>query len=272
MSIETINIASTYTGTTMGMPMAVIDTVWEPHTYPTSYLKPFTIAAKPLHMLHPDTHPPNLVHSVHTHLPWHQHSHGTQPEVCPETDIRETAQAYHIEMALAGVSDKDRVLIKLLAQTNKIFKGGLTKPEAQVDREAAGFVCPPVEEKFGGTLKKVSASGNLSQKDRSELEKIQTGVIANGNNGKIIVDGPDHCGRPFVLKERTLGLFQRTFTLPIDADVEGYKVRLEHGLLRIDIPKKEPQEKQEDKVILDDDMAMIGIPKKHEGRLKLEDG
>jgi HSP20 family molecular chaperone IbpA len=43
----------------------------------------------------------------------------------------------------------------------------------------------------------------------------------------------------FILNERKVGPFQRTFTLPIDADMKGLKAKLEDGLLRIDLPKRD---------------------------------
>jgi HSP20 family molecular chaperone IbpA len=33
--------------------------------------------------------------------------------------------------------------------------------------------------------------------------------------------------------------FQRTFTLPVDADMKALKAKLEDGLLRIDLPKRD---------------------------------
>lgn len=43
----------------------------------------------------------------------------------------------------------------------------------------------------------------------------------------------------FILNERKVGPFQRTFTLPLDADMKALKAKLEDGLLRIDLPKRD---------------------------------
>lgn len=43
----------------------------------------------------------------------------------------------------------------------------------------------------------------------------------------------------FILNERKIGPFQRTFTLPVDADMKALKAKLEDGLLRIDLPKRD---------------------------------
>lgn len=237
---------------TMETPMVVIDTVWEPHTFPAYYIKPSTIAGKGLCIPHPDTHFHNLVHSVHAHLPWHQSSHGAQPEICPETDIHETAQAYHIEMALAGVSDEDSVLIQWRAPRTLVVTGGLTQAEAQIEQREEDFAHQSKEESFDGMLRKVSISENLSKKDRPQLGKRQNGALAEEKGEQVDVEGIDDGEPLYILKERKSGPFQRTFTLPADIDVDGCKTSLEHGLLTIDIPKKEPQKKQEGRFMLGD--------------------
>jgi HSP20 family protein len=43
----------------------------------------------------------------------------------------------------------------------------------------------------------------------------------------------------FILNERKVGPFQRTFTVPVDADMKALKAKLENGLLRIDLPKRD---------------------------------
>jgi HSP20 family molecular chaperone IbpA len=42
----------------------------------------------------------------------------------------------------------------------------------------------------------------------------------------------------FLLKERKLGPWMRSFTLPVNADMKALRVRLDAGLLRICVLKK----------------------------------
>lgn len=221
-------------------PVAIIDTIWEPHTFPASYMKPSTIAGKGLRIPHPDSHLHNLVHSVHAHLPWHQSSHGAQPEVCPETNIRETAQAYHIEMALAGVSDEDAVLVQWHALRTLIVTGGLTKAEAQLDQQKEDY----------GFLRKISISGSSSKQGEVQLDNKNSAALLDEKSDKTGGESGEDSGPLFILQEWRSGPFQRTFTMPADVDVKGCKAKLEHGLLKIDVPKKEPQRKQEESVML----------------------
>ena len=51
---------------------------------------------------------------------------------------------------------------------------------------------------------------------------------------------PDPADLPtFLCDERNVGPWQRTFTLPIDADMKALRAKLEAGLLRIDLPKRD---------------------------------
>ena len=43
----------------------------------------------------------------------------------------------------------------------------------------------------------------------------------------------------FLCNERNVGPWQRTFTLPADVDMKALRARLEGGLLRIDLPKRD---------------------------------
>lgn len=155
-------------------------------------------------------------------------------------------------MALPGVSDKDSLDIQWRGSRTLIVQSGLTCAEAS----GANCVGSPRDGKFGEITQKVAVSGNLSNGDKAELAKMRRGGVAhhqqNGHAGKVEVQGADHTERLYILKERRTGAFQRTFTLPVDIDVEGCKARLEHGLLRIDVPKMKAQERLEERLTLDD--------------------
>jgi HSP20 family molecular chaperone IbpA len=43
----------------------------------------------------------------------------------------------------------------------------------------------------------------------------------------------------FLLSERMVGLWQRTFTLPLDVDMKNLKASLNSGLLSIYLPKRD---------------------------------
>jgi HSP20 family molecular chaperone IbpA len=84
----------------------------------------------------------------------------------------------------------------------------------------------------------------LSQRNKQDLGRTE-----NGTNGS--VNGLTECSLSYILKERKSGLFQKSFTLPLKIISDGCRVKLEHGLLKIDIPKRVVQEKQEERLTLD---------------------
>jgi len=43
----------------------------------------------------------------------------------------------------------------------------------------------------------------------------------------------------FLLSEREIGPWQRSFTMPIDVNMKALKARLDAGLLHIDLPKRD---------------------------------
>jgi Hsp20/alpha crystallin family len=104
---------------------------------------------------------------------------------------------------------------------------------------------PDSKSKFEKLLKKVSDSGHLSQRNKQDLGRTE-----NGTSGS--VDGLTECSLSYTLKERKSGLLQRSFTLPLEIISDSCRSKLEHGLLKIDVPKRVVQEKQEERLTLDD--------------------
>ena len=56
----------------------------------------------------------------------------------------------------------------------------------------------------------------------------------------------------YISKERKSGLFQRSLTFPLEVISDGCRVKLEHGLLKTEVPKRVLQEKQEERLTPDD--------------------
>lgn len=62
-------------------------------------------------------------------------------------------------------------------------------------------------------------------------------------DGMLIVTGEkriehEETGKSYFFSEREYGVFQRTFRVPPDADVEGIDAELKSGILRVLLPKK----------------------------------
>ncbi len=126
--------------------MAATKTEGEPHPPPPA----------PGHALGLDHHhqyhfhfPPATFHALAEKMKTKTPRHKKQDTLallpcCPETDIRETNLAYHIEIALAGVKDKESLVIQWMSPRTLIVQGNITRPAvghgmpAQGEREWEG--------------------------------------------------------------------------------------------------------------------------------------
>lgn len=152
----------------------------------------------------------------------------------PNTDIRQTKLAYHIEMEVPGTTDKEKLSIQWLKPNTLIVSGESERP----------FVGHVKEREHQGSLKEDDHNANhvsneftyQSSTGSKHLEgktKKDDGVIRK----KITDPGDEGADIPmFLLKERKTGPWQQTFILPHNAEMTMLKARLEGGLLRIDIP------------------------------------
>ena len=140
-------------------------------------------------------------------------------------------------MALPGVANKNELFIQWQDSRTLVVQGGLK-------------TASPKKE-FRGLLRKVNASENLSEKNRGEMLKAENGAYVDEHTETTGTKQGAQTGSLLILNERRVGLFERAFKLPLDVDVGGCETTLEHGLLKIDVPKKVPQVVQE-RLTLDD--------------------
>jgi hypothetical protein len=119
--------------------MATTDTMGEPHTLPPS--------RNPLKLDHHHQYhfhfPPASFHGLGQQMKAMIHWHKKQENLelspcCPETDIRETNLAYHIEIAVPGVKDKTSLIIQWMSPRTLIVQGNITRPEVGHGMPAQG--------------------------------------------------------------------------------------------------------------------------------------
>jgi len=193
----------------------------QPHpSHPTHFQFPRTsLHAATLHSHFQGPHPPDSVRAPKSATSW-----------SPATDIRETMAAYHIEVEVSGIANKDDIMIQWLSPHTLLVQGVAERPK------------------------------NIGLTDQSEGKRVWEGKDAEGwaaeaGHGKV----PASDGGPLVrtpsretveadllsdttptilLSERKVGPWRRTFTLPEDVEMRELKARLEGGLLRIDLPKR----------------------------------
>lgn len=66
------------------------------------------------------------------------------------------------------------------------------------------------------------------------------------HDGVVVLKGEkreerEESGDTWFFSERQFGMFQRSFRLPADADEAGVKADLKNGVLRLTVPKKDPE-------------------------------
>ena len=161
---------------------------------------------------------------------------GSVSSWSPNTDIRQTKHAYHIEIEVPGTTDKETLLIQWLSPSTLIVRGQIERPFIGHGKAAEGaYQFQQNEESADGyPTGDATGSTNVEGKTTGDSEKLKTTAKDSGDDS---ADIP-----LFLLEERKTGPWQRTFTLPHDVDMKALKARLEGGLLRIDIPIKEVSE------------------------------
>jgi hypothetical protein len=174
---------------------------------------------------------------------WHQNAHGTHPQACPETDVSETAQTLAHQYGLAQGHEQGRHFNQVGHRLAR--QGALMTAADRIKHKRDLTAQPDSKSKFEKLLKEISDSGSLNQRNKQDLSITENDT--NETTDSVTEGSLNH-----ILKERNSGLFQMSFTFPLKVFSDGCRVKLEHGLLKIDVPKMVLQEKQEDQLTLND--------------------
>lgn len=261
--------------------MSVIRVVWEPPTTTsTSAVKQPTSPSHP-QQTQPHTHhfhfPPKSLLAATASFNEHLKSQGRKlshiadgergpagrgsvSSLSPPTDIRQTKLAYHIEIEVPGTTDKDALLIQWLSPSTLLVRGEIERPFVGHGKAAEGtYLWQQGEENGDGYP--VGDTQNQEAQATNENEQVSNGYTYQSSTGskhlegqtaddggkvkKMVTDSGDECADipMFLLEERHTGPWQRTFALPHDVEMKALKAKLEGGLLRIDIPIRDVNDK-----------------------------
>lgn len=123
----------------------------------------------------------------------------------PNFDVHETENCYILEGELPGLQNKDELHLEFTDPRTLVVRG-------HVDRSYQSGQLPRLTDTEG--------EGNmLKSKEREEKPTSQ---------------------QPrYWVSERSVGEFQRSFSFPTSVDVDNVKAGLEHGLLKVTVPKME---------------------------------
>lgn len=162
----------------------------------------------------------------------------------PRFDIRATEAAYHIEGELPGVSDKESLDIRFVDEHTLVIKGEITRKtlESNVDNGAgAEEAGKQPERSVSPTLSTRSLNATVEEVDETTGEVAPSATtITKSETAPQISSEEKSKGPKFWLTERSVGVFERRFEFQDLIDQEGVKATLEHGILEIVVPRRQP--------------------------------
>jgi HSP20 family protein len=137
----------------------------------------------------------------------------------PNFDIHETDSAFVLEGELPGLEDKSGVDIEFTDDNTLLVRG---KIEKSIQRTSPNT--------------QPEAANGSTPTAKGKPTDTQAAQRAHGSQ-KTVGNPIESCR--YWASERTVGEFQRSFSFPGAVDIEAVKASLEHGLLKIVVPKKE---------------------------------
>ncbi|KAI5815691.1 HSP20-like chaperone [Pyronema omphalodes] len=132
---------------------------------------------------------------------------STRRAFSPTFDVHETEREYVLEGEFPGLSDKKSINIEFTDDKTILISG-------------------KIEREFKGIEGDKPAEGQ--EVDKSE--KSEKNVEKNKEKSK---------GPKYWVSERSVGEFSRSFSFPGHVDIDQVRASLEHGILKIVVPKME---------------------------------
>ena len=155
----------------------------------------------------------------------------------PDSDVRETKTAYHIEMEVAGVSDKKTIKVVWQSPRTLLVEGVASRRDLTGEHESDAESVWKGNGVTTGEVKKAKAKTvEVNGKDA-----LNRGPVAGTENGMTTT---------LLHDERKIGSWHRTFTLPTGCDCTTTKAKLDAGLLHILISKKDASVEDEGKLVV----------------------
>ncbi|KAI5815712.1 HSP20-like chaperone [Pyronema omphalodes] len=144
----------------------------------------------------------------------------------PTFDVHETEREYVLEGEFPGLSDKKNINIEFTDDKTILISGKIEREFKGVkDEQGKGNLIESAEEqkKIEGDKTTAGQEDDKSEKSEKNVEKIK-------EKSK---------GPKYWVSERSVGEFSRSFSFPGHVDIDQVKASLEHGILKIVVPKME---------------------------------
>jgi len=168
-----------------------------------------------------------------------QHNRSN-PAFSPRFDIYETADAYHLDGDLPGVSDKATIGIEFSDERTMNVSGRVDRirqqqPAEKHDEKKDDAVVMERKRSLQPTVEDTDDEDDFSIVSASSKKSEQQQHVVKSEEQSAKPAAPE---RKLWVSERTFGNFQRTFSFPSPVDLEKVSAKLEAGLLQIVVPKK----------------------------------
>nr|OQO22965.1 hypothetical protein B0A51_08025 [Rachicladosporium sp. CCFEE 5018] len=139
----------------------------------------------------------------------------------PDCDVSDNLSHYLVDLELPGVKDPKSVSVNWISWRSVVVSGTITRPGSRPDDQDSSK----------------GANGNAGvAKDELALHRDDSKKIFQSKDEQ---EDADDLPPWLILGERRIGAFRREFHFPVDVDMEKLEAKLEGGLLRLKVPKKQ---------------------------------
>jgi HSP20 family protein len=143
----------------------------------------------------------------------------------PNVDVGETGKGYWIEISLPGMDGEDAATIEWPTTRELSIRGRITRPPLQYYEEKERDDNRPASAKHDPEVAR-PANEILNPKTiADDIKRPQVDFDASRRHQR------------FLIQERFIGWFHRSFSFPVRVDPEKMQAKLEVGILSIWVPK-----------------------------------
>lgn len=140
----------------------------------------------------------------------------------PNFDVHETDKAYILEGELPGLEDKRAIHLEFTDPQTLLVRGRIERSH-----------------QIGQPPRVTEAEDSETSKGKNQEEKAKSHEENGQENGGKQESGHKNQQPRYWVSERSVGEFQRSFSFPTPVDVDNVKAGLEHGILKVTVPKVE---------------------------------
>lgn len=152
----------------------------------------------------------------------------------PKFDIYETETAYVLEGDLPGL-EKQNLNIEFTDHVTLLIKGRTEKSyTSATPSESSATIGTPDTSRSPSPDRSLKAT--VEDENEDESSRKPTAALAKPP----VAEKKSEFRRRQWVSERSTGEFQRTFRLPAGIDQDAVTAGLEHGVLKVVVPKKAP--------------------------------